>query len=630
MKIQIPSRRRRQAGYSALFITLVLVAASLLVLGATVSRSNSSSRLTDRNVMFIASDGAAEAAVEKALSRIMVDFANGGESLVITNLSYYQTALLPTTAESSYWSNFTWSDGQGNANQIYVARITSGTNAPYIALEEQYSGLSGYSSTYRILANVAMNTTSYGYAFTNAVQQDVQLAQIPVFQFAIFYNGLLEFSDTATLVVSGPVHANSNIFVGSPANLTFNSIVTTTGNITSPANAGYGTASWTGHTYYYGAPTPGYLTGQPSLNLPIGTNSNSGTNVQQILYPPPGALGQAGSEAYNSAMGQQRYWNKADMTLVVSNTIFTATFKSAPGDASPWTFSTNLTWLGSTNVGATNWCWLTSTNTFYDWREGKTVNLTQIDVGRMTNWMATWLPTNSNTSAKFGANNPFNIIYVADYRTTNSTTLTAVRLYNGVNLPTAGLTVATPNPLYIQGIYNCPTAAYQGTTNTTASAPSSVACDALTILSPHWVDYGTKLPNNNSSELGQSALNDTVNTAIIAGIVGSTGTGSTQYSGGANNLPRLLEDWTSATLTLNTSIVCLYNSSWATGKFVLPGTYYYAPSQRNFSFDQNYTISTKMPPGTPNICRLVRAAWCNPPPGTVTFAPSPTLDFVPQ
>src|ERR1700749_1698503 len=111
MKIKSSSRSRRQAGYSALFITLVLVGASLLVLGATLSRSTASSRLTDRNTLFVASDGAAEAAVEKALSRIMVDFANGGESLVLTNLSYYQTALLPTAAECPYWTNFTWSDG---------------------------------------------------------------------------------------------------------------------------------------------------------------------------------------------------------------------------------------------------------------------------------------------------------------------------------------------------------------------------------------------------------------------------------------------------------------------------------------------------------------------------------------
>ncbi|HEX3798266.1 MAG TPA: hypothetical protein VH413_06145 [Verrucomicrobiae bacterium] len=643
MKIKSSSRARRQAGYSALFITLVLVGASLLVLGATLSRSTASSRLTDRNTLFIASDGAAEAAVEKALARVMVDFANGGESLVLTNLTYYQTQLLPTSAESSYWTNFTWSDGQGHDNQIYVARTTSGANAPYVALEEQYQGLSGYASTYRILSNVRMKSSTFGYTFTNAVQQDVQLAQIPVFQFAIFYNGLLEFSDTATLVVTGPVHANSNIYVGSPDNLTFNSIVTTTGNVSKPGNAGYSTNSWSGQVYYNGTPTPGFLTGQPSLNLPIGTNSSSSTNVQQILYPPPT------NEVYSSAMGQQRYWNKADLTIVVSNTFFTCTFKSAANDPLPWVFSTNINYLTNsyaTQTGA-KLPWLSATNSFYDWRENKTVNLMQVDVGALTNWMGLngWLTTNAYTSAKFGNNNPFNIIYIVDYRTTNSSTLTAVRLVNGANLPAAGLTVATPNPLYIQGVYNCPNSAYLDTTNTTQSAPASVACDALTILSPSWQDYGptytngTKksggktVPNVVSSELAQNAANDTVNAAIIAGIVPSTGTTASTYSGGANNLPRLLEDWgnsVSATLTLNTSIVCLYNSTWATGPFVLPGTYYYAPSQRNFSFDLNYTLSSKMPPGTPNICRLVRAAWCNPPPQTVTFAPSPTLDFVPQ
>jgi hypothetical protein len=621
MKIQLDPRARRQSGYSALFITLILVAATVLMLGATLSRTTSSVRLNDRNCDYVVGTGAAEAAVEKVLSRMMVDFANSGESLVISNLSYYQTSLLPTTTENSYWSNFVWSDAQGNSNQIYVARVTSGTNAPYVQLEEQFTGLSGYASTYRILANVRMTNTTYNYGFTNAVQQDIQLAQIPVFQFAIFYNGLLEFSDTATLNVTGPVHANSNIYVGSPANLTFNSIVTTTGNISSPANAGYGTGTWTGHVYYDGAPTPGFLTGQPSLTLPIGTNSTSGTNVQQIIYPPPW------NESYNSAMGQQRYYNKAGMVLLISNTTFTAWFKSAPG-ATGYTFTnntlanlTNSAW--QTNVNFMNGSFLTLNKTFTDWRESKTVNVTEINVGLMTNWMANWLSTNGNLAGMFGVNNPFNIIYVADYRTSGST-LYAIRLVNGANLPAAGLTVATPNPVYIQGVYNCPVAADLGTTNTTASSPASVAADAITILSPSWTDAGT------ATELGEVASSDTVNTAMIAGIVPSTGTGSTQYSGGANNYPRLLEDWRSAVLTLNTSMICLYNSTWATNMFQLPGHYYYAPATRNFAFDQNYTISSKMPPGTPNICRLIRATWSNPPPGVTNYTPSPTLDFVSQ
>jgi len=64
-----------------------------------------------------------------------------------------------------------------------------------------------------------------------------------------------------------------------------------------------------------------------------------------------------------------------------------------------------------------------------------------------------------------------------------------------------------------------------------------------------------------------AAASDTVNAAILTGNVPSTGPGTNQFSGGVHNLPRLLEDWgrsTNQTLTLNTSLACLFNSRYAT------------------------------------------------------------------
>lgn len=87
------------------------------------------------------------------------------------------------------------------------------------------------------------------------------------------------------------------------------------------------------------------------------------------------------------------------------------------------------------------------------------------------------------------------------------------------------------------------------------------------------------------------------------------------------NLTRLLEDWGnggSVKLTLNTSIVNLFNSVKATAQFKNPGTYYYAPT-RDFNFDQNFTKPGGLPPATPRIRRLVRAAYGNPPPNSVTY-----------
>ena len=73
------------------------------------------------------------------------------------------------------------------------------------------------------------------------------------------------------------------------------------------------------------------------------------------------------------------------------------------------------------------------------------------------------------------------------------------------------------------------------------------------------------------------------------------------------------------TLTLNTSIVNLFNSTRATTQFKNPGTYYYAPS-RQFSFDVNFMTSYKQPPGTPMLNAVLRSKWTVPPPSTTTYA----------
>ena len=101
----------------------------------------------------------------------------------------------------------------------------------------------------------------------------------------------------------------------------------------------------------------------------------------------------------------------------------------------------------------------------------------------------------------------------------------------GNNQP-SGFTVATPNPLYVWGNYNCPNSAYLGTTNTTTDYPASLVSDALTILSPNWVDSQSAIALGGSGKT--KATSDTVNAAILTGIVPSTGSGASQFSGGVH------------------------------------------------------------------------------------------------
>ena len=183
-----------------------------------------------------------------------------------------------------------------------------------------------------------------------------------------------------------------------------------------------------------------------------------------------------------------------------------------------------------------------------------------------------------------------------------------------------GWSVATPDPLYVLGHYNCPNSSYLGTTNTTASVPSALMSDALTILSPAWLDS-----ESSSSYTTRNASDTTVNAAILTGNVPSTGSSSSQFSGGVHNLTRLLEDWNSPstrTLTLNTAIMNLFSSEKATRQFVNPGTYYDPPT-RKFSYDLNYLDPAKQPPGIPCALVLVRLNWAVPPPNTVTYNVTP-------
>ena len=187
-----------------------------------------------------------------------------------------------------------------------------------------------------------------------------------------------------------------------------------------------------------------------------------------------------------------------------------------------------------------------------------------------------------------------------------------VRLVNGRTLPSRGLSVATPNPLYTKGHYNQPSdaAGYLGGTNTSNTKPASLVSDAYTLLSASFAD---------SASAGSYSTRVAADTTVVAAIVTGNVLSGTTYSGGANNLPRLLEAWSGHTYTLNGSLVCLFNSAMATAPFQNPGVYYSAPT-RNINFDPNFLDSTRLPPGTPAVKALVRGKWVEPPINSVTYA----------
>ena len=435
---------------------------------------------------------------------------------------------------------------------------------------------------------------------------------IPASSFAIFYFGTLEFSDCAPMVINGRVHAIGPIDVGTIASssLRFNASVTTSSTISAPDLNGATTGDWdpsipsTWNTTFNG--NPGSITNYINYHFGYGFPVANPFNAHSLIDFP--TITQTGPYYANIWTNAQMLYNQAQMVLVVTNSPFGTnpavwlTLQSSyagmvPGaDVIPMVlYYTNTT----PGFLSTNLPFLSLTNWTYDHRESKTNLFTQIDVGLFS----TWVSTNPIVQGKLPAAAGLypTILYVADRRNHGSYKLPSVRLVNGAQLPAnngLGFSVATPNPLYVQGNYNIQNTNGSATgTNNAYEVPAALFSDALTILSPNWTDQKGYAAYSSASSTFY-ATTTTINAAIVTGTMPSTGGTTTTYSGGVHNLPRLLENWTGFNLYLNTSIIRLWTSQMATNQWQYQGTYYNPPN-RYFMFDQNFLNPAKVPPGIP-------------------------------
>jgi hypothetical protein len=165
-------------------------------------------------------------------------------------------------------------------------------------------------------------------------------------------------------------------------------------------------------------------------------------------------------------------------------------------------------------------------------------------------------------------------------------------------LPSGGLTLASLNPVYIQGDYNV-----GQTSDYSDRVPSAVFGDAVTILSNSWNDS-----NSASSLSSRQASNTTVNTAIVAGFLPSGWVNEYGaqygYSGGLNNFPRFLETWSGDTFTYNGSMIELFTSKIATGEWDTGSIY--SPPNRNWNFDSQFIDNP--PPGSLDAVTISRGS----------------------
>jgi len=543
------------------------------------------------------------------------------------NGSAFSGIALPTAAEFPNVPNFTATTGSGSSYTVSNYGITAlnpqlqplaSTVSPVPAIGESGSNL-----TYFYKASATVNMPDRGPNVTINAQQIFEQQYQNPWQWAIFFVDPLEIDPGAPFTVDGWVQTNSSLWTAM-SDLTFGGQVTygTTWNVGfMPNDGGHGGDTPASPTWQSGLPPQ---QGTPTAN-PFGLNSSifntTDSNPNNNGYS---ELIQVPNPAYSDPLSTERYFDNAGVKVLLNSSGSTITATVYDNSAQPSDTSgvaslgktigtvtytggstpTTTTAATSGNTGYQNALLntmssaLTFNQSIQDERQGATIALTEVNVGKITTSIT------SGTLSSYGAN--FNqVIYIAD-QAASTTNQRAVELTNGSQLPTNGLTIASQNPIYVVGDYNTGSNPPSNSGNTAQPTgtgytrqPASIVGDAVDILSNAW----TNAESTNTEAL-RVATSTTVNAAIMSGNV-PTGADGTNYSGGAENFPRFLEDWSAATFTYYGSMVELFASQQATQPWGASNVY--NPPTRAWHFDTNF--QSHPPPGSIMVVSYLKGQW---------------------
>ncbi len=433
------------------------------------------------------------------------------------------------------------------------------------------------------------------------VRRVFQKEVLSLWRYAIFYDDDMEIHPGPVMNVTGDVHTNGSLYTG-------HNTLTLSGKTTY-------TDTWSigfmpGDSTHPEKPTsPKWATGLPPASdqeqQPYGVHLDDYHALIDYTTDP-------------TDLDPYRFQTQAGFVVTIDGSNNVKVYNASGSDITNKNGNSNDAKAARAIQGA-----LTTGATIVDKREGATtgngnVRLATLDVGAIESAM-----DSSSNSTKFTISKTItgssqvvnNLLYIVDTSASANgiTTKRGIRLTNGGKLPDGGLTIVSGNPVYIQGDYNTGSVASavpgatptvqppantgdptKPTVNGYDRQPAAVVADAVNVLSNSWKDSaaGTK----------PVAAPTTVNAAIVSGNVP---TGNGYYSGGVENFPRFLENWTNKNFTYYGSMIQLYQSQQAIGRWGASSVYD-APN-RAWYFDTNF-VNTP-PPGLLASFNYRRSRW---------------------
>jgi hypothetical protein len=579
MKLRINSHF---AAGNALIVTLMTMVVVGVLVDLALQYTNGVGRNVDRTLSFRQAVGIGDGATEMAFSSWRA-ICRQNQTKIYKRSDLDTEVPTPTSSDFPNSDTFTIQNYAVYPLDSSWTPKTGGASTPAPIAGPNQGDLSYY---YLAQADVIV-PTAHSRNATSAtdpgnvvarVRRVLQKQTLSLWRYAVFFNDDLEIhpSLSTTMNINGDVHTNGSLYTG-------HNSLTLSGKTTY-------TDSWSigfmpGDNTHPESPTaPHWAAGLPPASdiaqQPYGVALDDYHALIDYTTSP-------------TSLDPYRFQTQAGIVVTIDASNNVKVYKAGGND------------ITSSGKGVAVRSAITTNQTITDNREGATtgngsVRVTTLNVGTLTSVV------NANTLG--GEWN--GIVYIVDTSADPNgvTAKRAIRLTNGGVLPNGGLTVVSGNPVYVQGDYNTgTTGSTQPPSNNTSSPdptkptvsgytrqPAAVVADAVNVLSNSWLD--------SKSGSMPKASPTTVNAAFISGIVPS---GNNYYSGGVENFPRFLEDWSNKSFTYYGSMIELYKSKQAIGHWGMSNVY--SPPDRSWYFDTNFITSP--PPGLLASFDYKRSRW---------------------
>ncbi len=577
---------------SALILVTTLSSLLLLAIAASVN-SVSDMNITAEEKIRTDLEFACESGLNRAKTKIEQSFNNGDLNILEPYISF-QGVDADDTEKKAEDKAFSDEEFVFFNNDYYSFIVNSGSGNKTIYVKYSITDdrgnvgnngwvkSAGYTTNKMKIESIAY---SPGYGWVG-MTQNVFAKRTSLFMYQVFFENDLEILPGPNFNLKGLIHTNENMYLNSNNTLNiFSDSVTAAGNINRgrlDTNDSYGTVNITSED------------SDGSLEIMANGEDSKNDEWQNIAKEnwkgvvKDKKLGATRIEApkLKSFQPDGYYSQNAGINIKVKNNFGTISY--------------DIKYNGTTKTfTAAQLNNALEEKTIYDYREypsgyypqyNTPVKVTNVDINKLKS-ILNYYPDNG-------------LIYMTrddaiedkdgnDYSPDSNRVVRGFKLVNSATLPDA-TTFVSNQPVYIQGDFNKHTSTDP---NQDTWKPSAVIADAITLLSNSWNDNISNWKNSmvNPSKTMPAASNTQYNTVFVTGNVP---TKYGQYSGGLENFPRFLENWSGKSVDIAGGFIQLFRSKFATGLW--NGTYYSAPS-RNWKSENRFSSLDDIPPGFADI-----------------------------